>query len=189
MLNASTPASLNSNPTLFFHLQISSTFLSTNFFSSQKFLFNSHPSSSFQPRRAKFPSSFASLHLLHYNNSLLLPHRQTAACCKMPSPPAFDYYEALEVDKSATIQDITSSYRRLALVNHTDKNPDNPDATSNFQKVSHPCPYITHKIQLLRSLIFLDCACLRNPQERAIPSNLRRQIRASIHSTTRPQSF
>jgi hypothetical protein len=56
----------------------------------------------------------------------------------MPPPPAFDYYEALEIDRTATNEEIKSSYRRLARVHHPDKNLDNPDAaTAAFQKVSH----------------------------------------------------
>ncbi|KAH8197243.1 hypothetical protein TruAng_008601 [Truncatella angustata] len=56
----------------------------------------------------------------------------------MPPPPApaFDYYAELEVSSSATLQDITAAYRRLARVYHPDKNPTNQDvATAKFQKV------------------------------------------------------
>jgi DnaJ-class molecular chaperone len=57
----------------------------------------------------------------------------------MPPAPAFDYYEALEVEKDANTEAITASYRRLARVHHPDKDPENPDATANFQQVrSHP---------------------------------------------------
>lgn len=55
----------------------------------------------------------------------------------MPSRPAFDYYEALEVSKAATQDEITKSYRKLALIHHPDKNPENPGATERFQKVSY----------------------------------------------------
>ncbi|KAJ8069566.1 hypothetical protein OCU04_000007 [Sclerotinia nivalis] len=53
----------------------------------------------------------------------------------MPSFPDFDLYEALEVTRDASAQDITASYRRLARVHHPDKNLDNADATAKFQKV------------------------------------------------------
>jgi len=56
-------------------------------------------------------------------------------------PPAdlgFSPYEALELDSSATQQDIVTSYRRLARVHHPDKNPENLDeATASFQRVSY----------------------------------------------------
>ncbi|TGO13427.1 hypothetical protein BTUL_0070g00580 [Botrytis tulipae] len=53
----------------------------------------------------------------------------------MPLVPDFDLYEALEVPKDASAQDITASYRRLARVHHPDKNLDNTNATATFQKV------------------------------------------------------
>ncbi|KAK6591857.1 hypothetical protein ACHAO1_010133 [Botrytis cinerea] len=53
----------------------------------------------------------------------------------MPLPPDFDLYEALEISRDASTQDITASYRRLARFHHPDKNPDNASATAKFQKV------------------------------------------------------
>ncbi|TEY63547.1 hypothetical protein BOTCAL_0154g00160 [Botryotinia calthae] len=53
----------------------------------------------------------------------------------MPSIPDFDLYEALEVPRDASAQDITKSYRRLARVHHPDKNLDNASATGKFQNV------------------------------------------------------
>lgn len=34
-----------------------------------------------------------------------------------------DYYELLEIDEEAEFDDIKRAYRRLALLNHPDKNP------------------------------------------------------------------
>ncbi|KAI9644054.1 U2-type spliceosomal complex subunit cwc23 [Ciborinia camelliae] len=53
----------------------------------------------------------------------------------MSSSLDFDPYEALEVTKDASAQDIIASYRRLARLHHPDKNLDNADATAKFQKV------------------------------------------------------
>ena len=53
----------------------------------------------------------------------------------MPHRPDFDLYEALEVSKTATTQEIRDSYRRLALVHHPDKNPGDAEATERFQRV------------------------------------------------------
>lgn len=54
----------------------------------------------------------------------------------MPLAPDFDLYEALEVPKDASAQEITASYRRLARVHHPDKNLENTNATAKFQQVS-----------------------------------------------------
>jgi curved DNA-binding protein CbpA len=53
----------------------------------------------------------------------------------MPPAPSFDYYEALEVTKTADAEQITASYRRLARIHHPDKDRENPEATAKFQKV------------------------------------------------------
>lgn len=48
-----------------------------------------------------------------------------------------DYYEVLEVPKSASTSDIKKSYRRLALKWHPDKNPDNRrEAEEMFKKIA-----------------------------------------------------
>ncbi|KAH8653069.1 hypothetical protein BGZ60DRAFT_387219 [Tricladium varicosporioides] len=54
----------------------------------------------------------------------------------MPTLPSFDCYSALEVSKNATESDIHKAYKRLALVHHPDKNPDDEGATARFQQVN-----------------------------------------------------
>lgn len=47
-----------------------------------------------------------------------------------------DYYSILGVQKTATPQEIKKAYRALALANHPDKNPDNPQAEELFKSAS-----------------------------------------------------
>lgn len=47
-----------------------------------------------------------------------------------------DFYEVLGVSRTATEQELKSSYRKLALQFHPDRNPDNPDAEEKFKECS-----------------------------------------------------
>ena len=46
-----------------------------------------------------------------------------------------DFYDLLEVPKTASEKEIKQSYRRLSLINHPDKNP-SPEAHEKFKKIS-----------------------------------------------------
>lgn len=46
------------------------------------------------------------------------------------------YYEILEIPETASLDDIKKSYRRLSMMYHPDKNRNNPESTSKFQKIS-----------------------------------------------------
>lgn len=46
------------------------------------------------------------------------------------------FYNILEVPETASIDEIKKSYRRMSMLYHPDKNKNNPDATSKFQKIS-----------------------------------------------------
>ncbi len=45
-----------------------------------------------------------------------------------------DYYEVLEVPKTATEADIKKAYRRLAMKHHPDRNPDDHEAENKFKE-------------------------------------------------------
>ena len=47
-----------------------------------------------------------------------------------------DYYKILGIDKSASLKDIKSSYRKLARKYHPDLNPNDKDAKKKFQEIN-----------------------------------------------------
>ena len=46
------------------------------------------------------------------------------------------YYEILEVSREASQEEIKTAYRRLALLFHPDKNPENQEAEEKFKQIS-----------------------------------------------------
>ncbi len=48
----------------------------------------------------------------------------------------FDYYETLEISRKASLEEIKTSYRQLALRYHPDKNPGDKIAEEHFKRIS-----------------------------------------------------
>ncbi|KAL7445821.1 hypothetical protein ACHAXH_009630 [Discostella pseudostelligera] len=53
-----------------------------------------------------------------------------------PNLNSTDYYQILGCPRNADDATLKKAYRKLAVKWHPDKNPDNEEATKNFQKVS-----------------------------------------------------
>ena len=47
-----------------------------------------------------------------------------------------DYYEVLNVSQDADAAALKKAYRRIAMKNHPDKNPDNPEAEAIFKEAN-----------------------------------------------------
>ena len=65
----------------------------------------------------------------------------------MPQPNlnSDEYYAILGCTKSSTDAELKKAYRKLAVKWHPDKNPDNEEATRNFQKISEAYATLSDK--------------------------------------------
>jgi molecular chaperone DnaJ len=47
-----------------------------------------------------------------------------------------DYYEVLEVGKSASASELKKAFKKKAMKYHPDRNPDNPEAAEKFKEAA-----------------------------------------------------
>merc|ERR1712176_1675377 len=59
----------------------------------------------------------------------------------------FDPFQILEVDTSASDKDIKKAYRKLSLIYHPDKNPDDPMAQHRFIEITKAYGALTDEVQ------------------------------------------
>src|SRR5229473_8593012 len=61
-----------------------------------------------------------------------------------------DYYDVLNVDRTATDQEIKRAYRRLAVQHHPDKNPGDPQAEDRFKEAAEAYAVLSNPEQRQR---------------------------------------
>jgi DnaJ family protein A protein 2 len=72
-----------------------------------------------------------------------------------------DYYKLFEIKEDASQDEIKKAYRKLSLKWHPDKNPNNPEAVNNFQKISEvyetlSCPEKREEYDMMRKNPFFN---------------------------------
>ena len=63
-----------------------------------------------------------------------------------------DYYEILEVSKTAGSDEIKKSFRKLAMQYHPDRNPGNKEAETKFKEINEFTEHLKSKFQLFYNL-------------------------------------
>ena len=101
----------------------------------------------------------------------------------MPAPNlnSNDYYEILGCSKGDDDATLKKAYRKLAVKWHPDKNPDNEEATKNFQKMSN---IMSNFHDFLGEKVLLSCAnCCTTRTEYQIKRHTCTDIQTTTLST------
>eukprot|EP00913_Durusdinium_trenchii_P018113 g17021.t1 len=78
------------------------------------------------PRNVREDWSLQDVEMYLYSNGFLKPKKQAQAKPK----PSRSHYQLLGVEEGANASEIRKAYRRLALIYHPDKNPEDPEAAA-----------------------------------------------------------
>ena len=57
-----------------------------------------------------------------------------------------DYYEVLEVEKTATVEEIKKAYRKKAIQYHPDKNPGDKTAEEKFKEAAEAYDVLSRRL-------------------------------------------
>lgn len=93
-------------------------------------------------------------------------------------PVLKDYYAILELEPSATLPEIRKAYRRLAMLFHPDKNPQDPYAQARFTEIKEAYETLTNpsrKEQYLQQRWYNQSAGKKSSGEILTPEHMLKQ--------------
>ena len=84
------------------------------------------------------------------------------------------YYEILNVERTASGDEIKRAYRRMAMKHHPDRNPDDPSAETAFKEAAE-----AYDIPRSRSLAYLSISVLKTAKD-TVPTPVTAELTGTI---------